>query len=172
MTAGTAIRTQFFSSGEELRWKWLRVAKPNAPGRRIKFLRPLEHLGTDWSFKDNWFSSVTVGAGALAGLLGTTGVFESIFGGSTASKQGLALLAVVSAIAAVSAAVGPVFLKVIGNDPTVPNVLGTLVAAFVTFAGAAAQICALTIQGRRLAAPGSTTAAWVLCGIKPRGFSE
>ena len=52
------------------------------------------------------------------------------------------------------AAVGPLFVKVIGPDPGTPTVIGTLVAAFVTFWGVMGQIWALTLQGQEITSGG------------------
>ena len=44
----------------------------------------------------------------------------------------MGLLTVVAALSGILVAIGPLFLKVIGPDTSVPTVLGVLVAAFVT----------------------------------------
>ena len=65
-------------------------------------------LGTDWSFKDNWVSSVTVGSGVLVGLLAASNILKAVLGAEP--QAALALLAVVGAVAAVLVGIGPLFV--------------------------------------------------------------
>ena len=106
-------------------------------------------LGTDWSFKDNWVSSVSVGSGVLVALLATSNVLEAVLG--TKPEAALGLMAVAGALGAVFVGIGPLFVKVIGKDLAVPTVLGTLVAAFVTLFGTLGQVSVMTAQGWYLA---------------------
>lgn len=124
---------------------------------RLTMGTALVGLGTDWSFADNWVSSVTVGSGVLVGLLAATKAVGT-------NVHALAVLAVSGAVAAVLVAIGPLFLKVIGSDVNVPTIGGTLVAAVVTLAGTIGEIIAMTWQVQNLA-KNSGAHALVLIGV-------
>lgn len=110
------------------------------------FTKTMPYLGTDWSFKDSWVSNVTLGAGVLVGLIGSSSALESIVG-STPGNNVLGFLAVAGTGSAILVTLGPLFLKVIGSETEVPTVGGTLVASFVVLGGTLAQISALAWQG-------------------------
>jgi hypothetical protein len=116
---------------------------------KLKFRTPLQSLGTDWSFKDNWVGNVTIGSAALVALLAASDVLEAVLGEEP--EAALGLLAVASALAAVFVAIGPLLVKVIGDDIAVPTIGGMLAAAFVTLLGTMGQISAVTWQGAELA---------------------
>jgi hypothetical protein len=118
---------------------------------------PLRALGTDWSFKDNWISSVTVGSTLLLALLASSSVLEAALGSD--SKTALSQMAVAAAIAAVFVGISPLIVKVIGDDLSVPTVGGTLAAAVVTTAAALGQIIVVTWQSAELASA-SDEGAW------------
>lgn len=109
----------------------------------------LKGLGTDWSFKDNWLGSITVVAGALVTLLGTSGVLKAVLGSEP--EAALSVIIVSGALAAVFVAIGPVLVKLIGKSLAVPTAGGTIVAAVVTLFGAMSEISTVTWQGRLLA---------------------
>lgn len=147
-----AVRILCFSSVRTWTVKGYPVRRPSLPSERtLRFLEELPYLSTDWSFKESWFTDVTVGVGALTGLLGTAGTLETIAGSDDAIGEAAARIAVAGAVSLVFGAVGPLFLKVIGNDSTKPNVLGLLCAAFFTFIGAIGEVAALTMEASRLA---------------------
>jgi hypothetical protein len=104
----------------------------------------LKYLGTDWTFKDNWVGNLTVGSAALVGLLAASNVLEAILGEKPEAAIGL--LAVAAALAAVFVAIGPLVLKVAGDDLSVPTIGGTLVAAGVTLVATIGEIGAVTWQ--------------------------
>jgi hypothetical protein len=116
-------------------------------------------LGTDWSFKDNWVSGVTAGAGVLAGLLGGTGVLKSIIG-SDPGEDALALLAIAGAASAILIGLAPLFVKMIGDNSSEPTVGGTLAAALVTLTGTLGEIAVLTWQGAKLVS--ESVSPWLL----------
>jgi hypothetical protein len=122
----------------------------------------LSSLGTTWSFKDNWISSVTVGSGVLVGLLGASNVLQAVLGSEP--KAALGLIAVAGALAAVFVGIGPLFTKVIGHDLSIPTIAGTLTAAVVTIFGSIGQIFVVTWQGWDLAT------GWVQLAIAVLGL--
>jgi len=138
----------------------LRNSRGNEP--RLTLGTVLVGLGTDWSFKDNWVSSVTIGSGALVGLLAASGVLKSVLGAEP--KAALGLLAVAGAVAAALVAIGPLLVKVFGSNLAVPSIGGTLAAAFVTLTGTIGQIVALTWQVQNLA-NGTVAEALVAIGV-------
>jgi hypothetical protein len=74
----------------------------------------------------------------------------------------LGLLAVAGALAAVFVAIGPLLLKAIGPDSTVPTVTGMLVAGFVTLTGTLGQVTTVTWQGDELLPGGLSKHAAVI----------
>jgi hypothetical protein len=142
----------------DVKLNWLRERYPILAenqfferNRYLEFDQPLNILKTDWSFGDNWASTVSLGSSVLVALLGTSEVLEALIG-SKPEDSVMGLLTVVAALSGILVAIGPLFLKVIGPDTSVPTVLGVLVAAFVTLGGALAQIVALVWQGGVLTA--------------------
>ncbi len=141
-----------------MKLNWLRERYPilaqNQFFERNRYLeldQPLLPLKTDWSFGDNWASTVSLGCSVLVALLGTSGALEALIG-SEPGDSVMGLLTVVAALSGILVVIGPLFLKVIGPETSVPTVLGVLVAAFVTLGGALAQIVALVWQGGMLTA--------------------
>lgn len=122
----------------------------------------LTSLGTNWSFKDNWISSVTVGSGVLVGLLGTSNVLQAVLGSEP--KAALGLIAVAGALAAVFVGISPLLTKVIGHDLSVPTIAGTLTAAVLTIVGSIGEIFVVTWQGWDLAT------SWVQLAIAVLGL--
>ena len=62
----------------------------------LRWKTPLTSLGADWSFKDNWVSSVTVGSGVLVALLAASNVLQAVLGFEP--KAALTLMAVAGAL--------------------------------------------------------------------------
>ena len=127
--------------------------------QELAWSTPLRSLGTEWSFKENWVSSVTVGSGVLVALLAASNVLEAVLGFEP--KAALTLMAVTGAIAAVLVGISPLFVKWFGDDQSIPTVAGTLVAAFVTLVGAIGQISVVTWLGSELA---TGWVRWVILG--------
>jgi hypothetical protein len=123
------------------------ILEPASP-EKIGPSDELDGLGTDWSFKDNWVSSVTVGSAALVALLASSDVLSSILGREP--KAAIGVLAVSGAVGAVLVALGPIIIKVIGDRLDTPTVAGALVAGFVTVVGTLTQAAALTLQAAAL----------------------
>ncbi len=70
---------------------------------------PLKGLGGAYSFKESWISNVTVGAGLLTGVLGSSGVVDALLGKD--SKDAIALATVGAAIAVAMIAAAPLVLE-------------------------------------------------------------
>ncbi len=108
----------------------------------IKLTTELTALGTNWSFKDNWVSNVTVGATALVTLLASSNTFGTVFG--AAGTNALTAMAVAAGLSAVCVGVGPLIVKTVGSDLAYTTACGMLLAAFVTLVGTLGQISAIT----------------------------
>ncbi|MBN1458566.1 MAG: hypothetical protein JXA57_03455 [Armatimonadetes bacterium] len=121
--------------------------------------RPLKHLSSDWSFKDNWLSSMTLISGALVGLLGTSGALEAI-AGSKPPPNTLSLIAIAGALSVFFAVAGPFFLKGLNHKGEeramlqTPTVGGTLWAALVSLLGTLGLITCVAWQGMVLTSGG------------------
>jgi len=70
---------------------------------------PLEYLGATWSFKDSWVSNVTIAAGLLTGIFGSTEVVKAVLGEDP--DRAIALATVGAAIAAAMIGAGPLVLE-------------------------------------------------------------
>lgn len=108
----------------------------------IRLDSPLASLGTNWSFKDNWIGSVTVGSTVLVALFASNDTLGAVVGPS--AKPSLTAMAVAAAVAAVFVGLGPLIVKLCGPDLNVPTAGGTLLAALVTLVGSVGQIVAIT----------------------------
>lgn len=113
----------------------------------------LAGLGPNWSLKDNWIGNVTVTAAALVGLLAASNVLQAVLGSQP--EAALGVIAVGGALSAVFVGLGPLIVKMIGKDLSVPTAGGMLFAALVTLFGAMGQIVVVTWQASELA-----TTAW------------
>jgi hypothetical protein len=133
---------------------------PEDGSSKLTWSTKLESLGTDWSFKDNWVGNLTIGSTAVIALLASSDVLKAILGYEPESALGL--LAVAAGIAAALVAIGPLIVKVIGDDLSKPTIGGTLVAAFVTLVGTIGQIAAVTWQGAELTSGGGRVGAIAL----------
>src|SRR5215470_3709060 len=60
-------------------------------------------------------------------------------------------MAVAGAVGAVLVGISPLFVKLIGDDLSLPTIGGTLIAAFVTIVGSVGQISTMTWQVTELA---------------------
>ena len=76
----------------------------------------------------------------LGVVLGVSGLLDSV-------KNVPVILAIAGAIAAGAAAVGPLIIKAVGDDISVPTVRGTLLAAWVVLSGTFTQIMVVTRLG-------------------------
>ena len=126
----------------------LRHNRKPAATDKLRLTTPLEGLGTDWSFTDNWVNSVTAGSGLLVALLASSNLLEAILGDEP--KAALALIAVTGAIAAALVGISPILVKLFGEDVAVPTIAGTLLAALVTLIGSLGQITVVTWQTQDL----------------------
>jgi len=120
---------------------------------KIGLRTELKGLSTDWSFKDNWVSNITLGSAAIVTLLGTSGVLKAILGSEPEAVLGL--LAVAGAIAALLVAIGPLILKMIGKRAGTPTIWGMLLAATVTLSATMFLIVAVGWEAYDLTAGGA-----------------
>jgi hypothetical protein len=109
----------------------------------------LAGLGPNWSLKDNWIGNVTLTAAALVGLLAASNVLQAVLGSQP--EAALGVIAVGGALSAVFVGLGPLIVKMIGKDLSVPTAGGMLFAALVTLFGSMGQIVVVTWQGWELA---------------------
>ncbi len=114
----------------------------------------LKGLGTNWSFKDNWIGNVTIGATVLVALFASSSTFGAIIGPS--ANPALTAMAVAAAVASILVGIGPLLVKVIGDD----LVAGMLAGAFFTIFGTIGQIAADTWE-----VAVSTPHVWIETGV-------
>ena len=78
----------------DVKLNWLRERYPilaeNQFFERNRYLeldQPLLPLKTDWSFGDNWASTVSLGSSVLVALLGTSGALEALIGSEPGDRK-------------------------------------------------------------------------------------
>lgn len=130
---------------------------------KLRLRTALDKLSPDWSFKDNWVSSVTIGSSVLAALLTASGLL-STDSASSPPPPAVPMLAVSGAFAAVLVGLGPLVVKIFASGLELPTIGGTLAAAFVTLTGTIGQTVAL-IWVFHDVAHGATQAALEASGI-------
>ncbi len=125
---------------------------------------PLQYLGATWSFKESWVSNVTVAAGLLTGIFGSSEVIKSVLGED--SDSAVALATVGAAIAVALLASGPLILeaskvKVVDPDKAndigieYPSLGGFALASAVTLAAAFGELWVVAASASRLDLGGS-----------------
>jgi hypothetical protein len=112
---------------------------------------PLQYLESTWSFKESWASNVTVAAGLLAGLFGSSEVVTAL---GEHAKSSFALATVGAAVAAALVAAGPLILLSSKTGEDFLTVKGLLAACAVTLAAGFGEIWVLFRAGERLAVGG------------------
>ncbi|MGI8685756.1 MAG: hypothetical protein ACR2MO_11840 [Acidimicrobiales bacterium] len=129
---------------------WLAIWDSRAPvGQNRAFRTPLAQLDKAWSFKDNWVSNVTVGAGLLTGVLGSSEVVKAVLGRD--AERAMAVATVGSAVALAFIGAGPiVLLSTQTKGGKSISAGGLLLAAAVTLTGALGQIAVIAVSGSRL----------------------
>lgn len=111
--------------------------------------QPLKYLDASWSFKDNWVSNVTVGAGLLTGIFGSSSAVKSILGED--ADRSIALATVGAAISVAFIAAGPlVLLSTKQREENAITVFGLLAAAVVTLTGAFGELWVVYRSGSLL----------------------
>jgi hypothetical protein len=70
---------------------------------------PLQYLDPSWSFKDSWVSNVTIAAGLLTGIFGSSETLKAIIGDE--AENSIAAAIVGAAIAAAFVGAGPIVLQ-------------------------------------------------------------
>lgn len=117
--------------------------------RRSSLSYPLKYLEATWSFKDSWVSNITVAAGLLTGIFGSSEVVTAFLGEDADSSVALATVGAAFAVAFISA--GPIIVLAtkskVGDHFTVG---GVLAASAVTLGGAFGELYVLYESGAQL----------------------
>lgn len=108
---------------------------------------PLKQLDATWSFSESWAGNVTVAAGLLTGVLGSSSVVKALLGDD--AERSVALATVGAAVAAAFVAAGPVVLAIFRSGPH-PTVGGFLLASALVMTGAGGELFVVYSSGRQL----------------------
>jgi CBS domain-containing protein len=115
---------------------------------------PLKYLGATYSFKDSWVSNVTVAAGLLTGIFGSSDVVDALLGEDTKGAVALATVGAAIAVALIGAA--PLILEttkvknaVIGEKDFF-SLGGMVLASVVALAAAFGELWVVYRSGRHL----------------------
>ena len=119
---------------------------------------PLEFLDATYSFKESWVSNVTALGAVLTGVFGSSDVIEAALGADAKDSIGLAIIGAAIAVGFIAAGtVIPLALKA-GNAKSF-TVIGILLGATVTLAGAVGELYVMAVTGLEL---DFGAAKWVL----------
>jgi hypothetical protein len=151
-----------------LAYRWLK--KDQAPWA------PLKGLGSAYSFKESWVSNVTVGAGLLTGVLGSSGVVDALLGED--SKDAIALATVGAAIAVAMIAAAPLVLEAtrVEDQQTEPSsegevpkdyysLGGMVLASIIPLAAAFGELWVVFRTGKALDLGGIESNLWIFFGL-------
>ncbi|HYI98482.1 MAG TPA: hypothetical protein VEX36_02220 [Thermoleophilaceae bacterium] len=111
---------------------FLMFSSSNRPGKE------LQYLGTAWSFKESWLTNITVAAGLLTGIFGSSDVVNALLGEDVDGAVALATVGTAIAIALIAS--GTLILEATKSDEGQFTVLGLVAAAVVTAAGAFGEL--------------------------------
>lgn len=126
--------------------------------------KKLSSLDKSWSFKDSWVSNITIGAGLLTGIFGSSEVLTAMLGEE--AEQSLALATVGAAVAAALIAAGPLILHGTkagdgaGAEAGAFTVGGLLLAGGVTLAGAFGELWVVCVAASEIDLGGAESAVW------------
>jgi hypothetical protein len=112
-----------------------------------KFTQRLEYLDKAWSFKESWVGNITVAAGLLTGIFGSSAVVKALLGKD--AEKSIALAIVGAAIAAAFIAAGPIILLSTKSKGFV-TVGGLLLASAFTLTGAFGELWIVYRSGSHL----------------------
>jgi hypothetical protein len=122
---------------------------------------PLAHLESSWTFGESWATNVTLAAGLLSGLFGSSEVVTALVGEN--GKASSALATVGAAVAASFVAAGSLIVLASKTEQEEHLSVGGIVgAAAVTLAGGFGEIWVLFRAGERLDLGGWQDAAGVI----------
>jgi uncharacterized membrane protein len=107
----------------------------------------LAHLEPKWSFTDSWVNTVTVAAGLLTGIFGSSGVVKALLGKD--ADDAVALATVGAAIAAAIIAASPLVVTVFKKGGNV-TIAGFFLAASLTLTGAFGELWVVGQAGAKL----------------------
>jgi uncharacterized membrane protein len=125
-----------------------RKERPNAP---------LEYLESTWSFTESWATNVTLAAGLISGIFGSSEVVTALAGEN--GKSSAALATVGAAVAASFIAAGTLIVLASKTKEEHLSVGGLLAASAVTLAGGFGEVWVLFRAGERLDLAGWQDAA-------------
>jgi hypothetical protein len=132
--------------------------------RREKLNEPLTYLESTWSFSESWASNVTLAAGLLTAVFGSTEVVTALVGENGNASSALATVG--AAVAASFIAAGSLIILASKTKEGESISLGGLLAASaVTLAGGAGEIWVLFRAGERLDLNGLQDLAGVAAGV-------
>jgi hypothetical protein len=130
--------------------------------------KALTYLPATWKFGDSWATNITLLAGVLTSVVGTSGVVKAILGEDADSA--IALATVGAAIAGVIIGLGAVVLqsvKTVDQDHGVDAYTGwgLVTAGGVTLAGAYGQLWVTYRMGSKLTLGGVQDWLWIPMGL-------
>jgi hypothetical protein len=108
----------------------------------------LKFLEATWSLKDSWASNVTIAAGVLTGIFGSSEVVKALLGDDV--DQSIALATVGAAVAAAFIGAGPLLLLATKTREGSVRVGGLLFASALTLTGAYGELWTVYASGHRL----------------------
>jgi hypothetical protein len=137
-------------------------------GIPVKPSDALTYLPATWKFGDSWATNITLLAGVLTSVVGTSGVVKAILGEDADSA--IALATVGAAIAGVIIGLGAVVLqsvKTVDQDKGVDAYTGwgLVTAGGVTLAGAYGQLWVTYRMGSKLTLGGVQDRLWIPMGL-------
>lgn len=116
-------------------------------GKMGRLLKPTTGLDASWSFQDSWVANITLGSTLLTGIFASTDILTKSLG--DAPNDVLAVMLVAGALAVGLAGAGVLLTKTFTSGGQ-PIAIAVVLAAFVTFAGAAGQIIVTAIEADTL----------------------
>jgi hypothetical protein len=108
----------------------------------------LKYLEATWSLKDSWASNVTVVAGLLTGVFGSSEVVKALLGEDGQRSVALATVGAAAAVAFIGA--GPIVLLSTKTRNGAVTTAGLVFASAITLTGAYGELWTVYASGRRL----------------------
>jgi hypothetical protein len=108
----------------------------------------LKFLEATWSLKDSWASNVTIAAGLLTGIFGSSEVVKALLGDDV--DRSIALATVGAAVAAAFIGAGPLLLLATKTREGSVRIGGLLFASALTLTGAYGELWTVYASGHQL----------------------
>lgn len=115
-------------------------------------LGKLPYLDTTWSFGDSWLNNVTVGAGLLTGIVGSSDVAKALLGSDADTKLRLATVGAAIGVAIIAAA--PLVLAIFKTRDGAITIVGLFLAAGLSMAAAVGLLVVMGKTADELDVPG------------------